>query len=81
MSNRFTLLIVAGMILGIVVGYGCHAAFPDPEDRGDRLGLSHADYHGVPASHQDDHRATGVLDAGGGDRPYGRRERDRADRA
>jgi Na+/H+-dicarboxylate symporter len=31
MSKRFTLLIVAGMILGIAVGYACHIAFPDPK--------------------------------------------------
>jgi Na+/H+-dicarboxylate symporter len=30
MSGKFTLLIVAGMILGIVVGYACHVLWPDP---------------------------------------------------
>jgi Na+/H+-dicarboxylate symporter len=32
MTNRFTLIIVVGMILGIAVGTVCHSAFPDPAD-------------------------------------------------
>jgi Na+/H+-dicarboxylate symporter len=35
MSSRFTVIIVVGMILGIVVGTACHAAFPDPKDAAD----------------------------------------------
>ena len=30
MRNRFTMFILIGMVLGIVVGYACHAMFPDP---------------------------------------------------
>ena len=31
MRNRFTMFILIGMVLGIVVGYACHAMFPDPK--------------------------------------------------
>jgi Na+/H+-dicarboxylate symporter len=31
MPNRFTTLILIAMVLGIVVGYACHTAFPDPQ--------------------------------------------------
>ncbi|WP_342363050.1 dicarboxylate/amino acid:cation symporter [Terrarubrum flagellatum] len=31
MSKKFTTLILIGMILGIVVGWACNAAFPDPK--------------------------------------------------
>ena len=31
MRNRFTTFILIGMVLGIVVGWACHAAFPDPK--------------------------------------------------
>jgi Na+/H+-dicarboxylate symporter len=31
MSKRFTVLILVAMALGIVVGYACHVAFPDPK--------------------------------------------------
>src|SRR5581483_4265152 len=30
MSKNFTALILVGMVAGIVVGYACHQAFPDP---------------------------------------------------
>ena len=38
MRNRFTALIMAGMVLGIVVGWACHAAFPDPKIAADVAG-------------------------------------------
>jgi Na+/H+-dicarboxylate symporter len=31
MPKRFTTLILIAMVLGIVVGYACHTAFPDPQ--------------------------------------------------
>jgi len=31
MSKKFTTLILIGMVLGIVVGYACNTAFPDPK--------------------------------------------------
>ncbi len=31
MGNRFTILILIGMVLGIAVGYACHLVFPDPK--------------------------------------------------
>ena len=38
MRNKFTALIMAGMVLGIVVGWACHAAFPDPKIAADVAG-------------------------------------------
>src|SRR5687767_14551687 len=32
MPGRFTNFILFAMLIGIVVGYICHDAFPDPED-------------------------------------------------
>ena len=31
LGNKFTTLILFGMILGIVIGWACNAAFPDPK--------------------------------------------------
>ena len=31
MPNRFTTYILIAMVLGILAGWACHAAFPDPQ--------------------------------------------------
>ena len=38
MSKRFTTLILIGMILGILVGWACNTAFPDPKTAGQVAG-------------------------------------------
>jgi Na+/H+-dicarboxylate symporter len=38
MGKKFTTLILIGMILGIVVGWACNAAFPDPKTAGQVAG-------------------------------------------
>jgi Na+/H+-dicarboxylate symporter len=38
MSKRFTTLILIGMILGILVGWACNMAFPDPKTAGQVAG-------------------------------------------
>jgi len=38
MSRNFTLFILAGMVLGLLVGWGCHAAIPDAAGQKDLAG-------------------------------------------
>ena len=83
MAKKLTYFILAGLVLGIVAGWAINACDRRRHARGRRKAgrdrrLFLDRHHALPAAHQDDHRAAGLLDAGGRHRAYGRHGRARA---
>ena len=70
-SRPLTLYILFAMILGIIVGYACNKAFPDKQTAATISGYISLVTDLFLAIDQDDHRPSGVFDAGGRDRAYG----------
>ncbi len=80
MSSKLTMWILVAAVAGVLAGWAGHELSPDAAAAASLAGYFLDPVGRLPAPDQDDHRAAGVRNRGGGHRRGGRRQNGRAHR-